>query len=242
MSRLADEDFLRLVEFARSYSLKEKFDDELFVGALRRIHRRHLALLTLWAQIDSVVVSGGVLAFGTGIPVTPAVIDHVKGAVSDASESFFCAMHGSYKAAHALLRSCVENYIRAFGSIADPAVAELTSVYQLFDAASSQPFFASAPGDSCFIEVKAGYGSLCAYVHSGVPAHPVPVHALDYFPKYDSGALQQWFSLYDKVIKAMLISIVETEPSLFIDMHYRSQDALAEMLPKETLRSIHGGH
>lgn len=241
MSRVADADFSALLAFLGKYSLSDELKSSAFLKVLRLIHRRHLALLILWAEFSSRIGNGTPPRLDGINLVTLPVVELLQEAISDVSEGFFCASQGSYKAAHALLRSAVENFVRGCGSLSNPKIAGLTSVFQVFDESKIQPFFLTAQGVRSFVSLRACYGKLCSYVHSAAPAHEVAVHALDYFPRHDAAALRQWQLLFDRVAKAILESILVSEPALFLAIDFRNQDVISDLLSPASLRKIHGG-
>lgn len=242
MSRLADEDFRLLLEFISNYSLALPLSDDAYREAIKKAHKRYLALLTVWASLLVELEAGSRPTFSTGHVMSEDTAQFLERLISDVTESFACAVNGIYKGAYSLLRSSIENYVRAFGSLSDASLGGLTSIYELFDVAFNQSFFLMSPGDKCLNIMRSDYSQLCGYVHSGTDSRAEPVHALAYFPTYDVDALNSWVAVYCRVVKMFLVSLVQSEPKIFFRADFRGQDLLSEILPSDCLRALHMRH
>jgi hypothetical protein len=165
---------------------------------------------------------------------------NLEDVVSDLTESFFCVINGAYKAAYTLLRISIESYLRTMGKLDDANILTLTSVYQLFDRAEELPYFETEAGSLCFKVLKSSYGGLCKYVHSAVRASDSSVSALSVFPAFDRTSADRFKGYYEKVAVAMVDALVNTHPRIYLDMHFTGQDLLSDLLPRRTMRAIHG--
>jgi len=194
------------------------------------MHRRHLLLMLVSAQVSH-------LGLMPKVNSSEVDLDEV---VSDLTESMFCVMNGAYKAAYTLLRSAVENYLRVMAKGENPSILSLTSVYQLFDRAEEVQYFGTESGALCFKVLKSSYSNLCKFVHSAVKSSESSVDALSVFPIFDRMASERFRGYYEKVVVSMVDALVNAFPIIYLEMHFTGQDLLSDLLPRRTMRHVHG--
>ncbi|WP_367344933.1 hypothetical protein [Stenotrophomonas bentonitica] len=230
MARIDQRDFSLLQEFVDVYSLRKGAQSPGFVAFLKSMHRRHLMLMLVSAQVGHLDVLEK-----DGLP--GACLNDV---VSDLTEAFFCVMNGAYKAAYTLLRSAIETYLRAVGRSEFPEILTITSVYQLFDCAEDLPYFRTDAGSVCFKTLKASYGGLCKYVHSSMRSSHSSVSALSVFPTFEKSSADRFKGYFEKVLVSMVDALVNAHPKIYLEMHFTGQDLLSDLLPRRTMRAVHG--
>jgi len=175
VARESTEDFVTLLAYLESYSLKSNVDNAAYLHELKSWHRKLFAMLVFEAESRHLT--------------THAVFGDTGGqyfaeSCSDFAQACFCWMHGAYKPAAIMLRSGIETFVKACVADNRPDLLTESSVFELMAAASHEPSFL---GDSAvlFHRLRNEYGVLCATVHSATPADFGNIGALRLFPKFD---------------------------------------------------------
>lgn len=98
-----NEDFDRLLEFLNNYNLTASVGDKDFRKILASCHKRYYSYLVFVVELNQ----------QSGFSIQENQYDYLLESVSDVGQSLFSFMNGCYKGACLLLRSSIENFIKA---------------------------------------------------------------------------------------------------------------------------------
>lgn len=211
MSRIVTSDFTKLKGFFSKYSTATNLGNKDFIIFLSTYHKKYLAYLTYIAEISShntkKTLSG----------MLDSQFDFFLESCSDCGLALFDSVNGNYKAARLLLRSSIENFMKAISQDEDNNIDQESSVFKLFDRVRAIGFFSSAETKSLFDDIHQEYKELCKYVHTATPANMTKLSALNTFPTFNSKQVE---GLLRSVIT--LITSYITLMALKYNNHYHS--------------------
>jgi hypothetical protein len=125
MARDVAKDFSQLKEFVANYSLTEQSADNQYESLLSRQHKLYHSLLTLLAELVHQNWHPLLVEDIRGSSVNQVFRERWLEFSSDIGSALFAWIHGAYKGARLLLRSGIENVIKAFGILEDDKVLTL---------------------------------------------------------------------------------------------------------------------
>ncbi len=135
--------------------------------------------------------------------------DFFSESCSDCGLALFDSANGNYKAARLLLRSSIENFMKAISQDEDNSIDQESSVFKLFDRVKAIVFFSRAETKSLFDEIHQKYKELCKDVHTATTANMTKLSALNTFPTFDQkqvdGLLKVVITLITSYITLMVL-------------------------------------
>lgn len=232
MTRIADADFRVLEEFLAAYRIPAGLGAQARHGLMKRAHRHVLSALQVWQKLDAGVRGGTIRLGGHLVPNDDDVLCLFSEHFSDLVGSLACAIHGNYKSANFLLRSSVENIVRGMAGVTSQMAVQTTSVYKLFEIASTEPLFLGK-AESHFKAMHQIYGELCLFVHSGSALHRDAAHELAQHLKQDTARLREFVIFLERINRASLSALVVGNPLLYTSLHHRARDLVDDVLPSD---------
>lgn len=212
MSREVPEDFSRLKDFFTGYTTAANMSNADFVKFLSTYHKKYLAYLTYIAELSVYPVNALLTR------LSQKQFEFFAESWSDCGLALFDAVNGNYKAARLLLRSSIENYMKAIALDADTTIDQESSVYNLFDRVKAVSFFSSSRDTmKLFTAIYQEYKELCRDVHTASVANMIQMSALNTFPTFD---LKHANALL-RIVKTLVSSYV-TLLTLKYNAHYHS--------------------
>jgi hypothetical protein len=115
-----------------------------------------------------------------------AFFDYVVESISDLGSALFTWLHGGYKAARQVLRSSVENFFKALGSLIKADIGSTKNTYELIELVRELDFFQNQQNFWMYSSLKQIYATLCADVHTASIQQMSHISALGYFPHFFS--------------------------------------------------------
>lgn len=203
MSRIVTDDFKELKDFFLKYSTASNIGNTDFVEFLSGYHKKYLAYLTYIAEISSYKTNKSL----TGM--LDSQFDFFSESCSDCGLALFDSANGNYKAARLMLRSSIENFMKAISQDEDNSIDQESSVFKLFDRVKAIVFFSRAETKSLFDEIHQKYKELCKDVHTATTANMTKLSALNTFPTFDQkqvdGLLKVVITLITSYITLMVL-------------------------------------
>ena len=240
MSRIITNDFDRLLEFIRQYSIKGMCQQEKILTQLKKGHRSYLSLLYLWSQIQNLHSQNLLVIYDKIIPSDSKEIPHyIEESISDFGSGFTCCTHGNYKPAFMMLRSSIENYLRFIVSPFNDTAKTTTVINHLFEIAKTTPGF-SDEKHNLLSSLKQLYSELCAYTHTASLEHMTRIHAISNFPRFDESHFFKWNSLAEKTCDCILKCTLLSNMKLYTTSHYTTKEVLENILDKSFCRKLNG--
>lgn len=229
MTRVADADFLSLIDFLREYRTPDRLGAQVREALLKRVHKHLLASLLLWERLNELIAAGEARVASATVP-EGEISAYIGEFFSDLVGSLACASNGLYKPANFLLRSSVENLVRGVAGVTSVEARQTTVIHRLFELASNEaPFVGNA--SSHFIRLKQVYGDLCLFVHSASPAHRTASHELSSYFRQDTAKFRNYVLSVETISRCGLSILVLASHNLYNSLHHRSRDLLDEVLP-----------
>lgn len=212
MSRDVTNDFVRLKEFFVNYTTAANLDNATFVKFLSAYHKKYLAYLTYIAELSA--YKNNVTLKG----VTTKQFEFFSESCSDCGLALFDAVNGNYKASRLLLRSSIENFMKAIAQDEDTTIDRESSVFNLFDRVKAVSMFASlAEAMTLYNHIHQEYRKLCRDVHTATMENMTQLSALKTFPTFDEKQAEGLI----RIVKTLIMSYV-TLLSLKYNNHYHS--------------------
>lgn len=160
---------------------------------------------------------------------------------SDLGSALLVWLHGAYKGARLLLRSGIENFIKAIGVIDHDQIVTLRNTYEVFDLAESGSFFSLPPNTARFKELQDSYSTLSRDVHTATRAEMQHVASLDFFPTFHEADAEGFAKLFVRSAGASLESLTVLCGDVYRAMHHRNRDVLNGALSAAVRASLNQG-
>src|SRR5271170_942866 len=98
MSRLASDDFVKLIDYVDKYRIRSLSDTPANEALFRQAHRLTLGAIQLWVELDRMATANGSAMLGTAaLGVNSKEFDQLSECFSDITSAFASAMHGLFK-------------------------------------------------------------------------------------------------------------------------------------------------
>lgn len=232
MSRRVKCDLKKLVEFFDSYSIKPNINNTDFQQFLSTYHKRYFAYLTFVAELSQyrskVLLSG----------LSDYQYKYYSESCSDCGLALFDSVNGNYKGSRLLLRSSIENFMKAISLDEDTTIDQEKSVYALFDRAKSIPFFSKDTYKNLFDVVHQQYKELCKDVHTATTNNMMQMSALNTLPSFDVNLAK---SVSDVVLSLIptYVTMLSLKYNVFYhSIHFENKDIIQSALIKEFADAI----
>ncbi|HED2373468.1 TPA: hypothetical protein R4216_002578 [Citrobacter freundii] len=227
-------DYLELTRFISEYKIPYSESDSGFNIILKKMHKRYYSFLSLHHELSNSNYFLSTLSLQHD-----NVFKHrVNEVLSELGTIFFLSLHGCYKAAKLVMRSCIENFSKAIGSLLDINIVNETSVYRVIEIALSHPVFESnALLEKHFIQEK--YSMLCADVHTASLENMQHIECIGSFPVFSLDGFSVLAEIYVKLINSMASILIKIAPSIYHKAHHTHKDAISSILSVDDKRLIH---
>ncbi len=238
MSRIIANDFDRLLDYIRQYSIPTEIQNDALKRELKNGHKIYLCLLFLWNRLHCLHSENQLSLCNTSISDT-LILNYMEEAISDIGSGFSCCIHGNYKPAFMMLRSSIENYLRFTSCEFNHEAKTTTVISNLFEIAKDIPIFENQNRDY-LNQLRQIYGELCAYTHTASLTHMTRIHAISHFPRFDREKLVEWNQKALAISNVILHSTLLSNRKIYTHAHYKTKEVLEEMLPKTICRRLNG--
>ncbi|MER0498846.1 hypothetical protein ABR855_12430 [Aeromonas hydrophila] len=240
MSRIIANDFDRLMEYIRTYSVTDEIQNAELRKELKKGHKHYLPLLYLWSRVDS-LSRAGALSLSGKIIIDAKTTSYLEESISDIAGSFTCCIHGNYKPAFMLLRSSIENYLRFFTSNFNGDAKTTTVISHLFEISKTTPIFQD-PNNNYLTLLKQIYGELCAYTHTASPDNMTKIHAISHFPRFNAKDFKKWNGYALRIASIILQATLLANKTLYLSAHFKTKEVFEDMLPSSLCAYLNGSH
>lgn len=232
MSRRVKDDFENLLGFFDSYSLKTNIKNTEFLSFLSSYHKRYYAFLTFVAELSQYKTK----------PLLSELNDSqyrfYSESCSDCGIALFDSVNGNYKGSRLLLRSSIENFMKAVCLDEDTTIDKERSVYVLFDRAKMIPFFSEETTKNLFDLIHQLYKDLCKDVHTASINNMMQLSALNTLPAFDVGQSKSVVMIVLSLISAYVTLLSLKYNAFYHTIHYENKDIIQTSLIKEYANAI----
>ena len=226
MSREIEQDFEKVMQFYNNYSMSDITVQEGIEKQLKCMHRKlYSYMIFLGEQANAGTFDETTLAYQ-------------KEVVSDMIMAFFCWSNGIYKSAKLLLRSGIENFVKAIVYTYCPEIIQNKNVYEVFELAKKQSPFSDAYTAIHFDNIHAKYADLCATVHGSMDKL-ASIGGLIQFPCYDITEANHTYDDYVKIIDEYLSCVYYVYYEQVYKMHEFNRDLFLQGVQRREKQKIY---
>lgn len=229
MSRECTADFAALRNYIDAYSVAPNLTKGSYIESLKAMHKVYFSVVSWHAEI----LSSKDDIFASRPQFTDNVWLRISEAVSDLSSSLFNWINGSYKACRIMLRSSIENFVRAIAAMELPEIIKEKNVYKLFESSARlQIFTAHSTIKNNYDQLHSSYKVLCRDTHTASFENMDQITSLDGLPVYAKAKAVSAKDLYVKVSQSFTIIACLLLNAEFHKMHHRNRENILNIVPK----------
>jgi hypothetical protein len=242
MSRALKDDYSELVKFIDHYSIRGAYDEDQLEQIVKPLHKGYFSALVVMAELRHQHCEPTV-TFDDASRDNQVRIFHsyLAECVSELGSAFFLFLNGCYKAAEQVMRSSVENFVKAIGSTSQIGLTELKNVYEVFDRAGAVGFFSQGLGKDIHKDLSDLYGSLCSPVHTGTEQDMQEISSLGDFPAIDIERAKKTQRHYLRIVRLYVSSLSVLFDGAFHKMHHTNRDIVQVTLMPVALMLLNKG-
>lgn len=233
MSRRVREDFDNLCSFFKEYSLMFAFEEPSFIKQLSACHKKYYSYLVSVIELKDAVKNPDYAPY-----ISENQYDYILESCSDVGQALFLVAHGCYKGAKLLLRSSIENFIKAVCLDEEPNIIRKKSVYEVFDIAKISSTF-SGSRKTLFDIIHTEYVELCKDVHTADLAHMEHITALGSFPHFDNDGAENLKCHILRLLPAYITLLSLKYNQRFHKIFYTNQEVVKESILTEYKKEVH---
>ncbi|MBL4781417.1 MAG: hypothetical protein JKX92_04160 [Porticoccaceae bacterium] len=240
MSRSLKDDYNSLLEFIDGYSLKNTYNEKGLSEIIKPLHKGYYSALALLAELHHQDVKPYSSCEKKYVDKQREIFWlHLSESFSELGSAFFLILNGCYKASDQVMRSSIENFIKAQGSLDNVGLTTMKNVYEIFEISKISSFFSTEIGRNIFQELSRLYSDLCSSVHSGTEQDMQGISALGDFPAIDLDRAKIANKNYLKIIKFYVSSLSVMFSEGFHGMHHINKDIVQLSLSATALKELH---
>jgi hypothetical protein len=239
MPRALQEDYQELLLFIDGYSIGGAYDNNGLNNIIKPIHKAYYAILVLLAELNHQQIQ----------PVTTCQKQkedeqiilfwrHLSEAVSELGTAFFLILNGCYKSCDLVMRSSIENFIKALGCLDVVGINQIKNVYEVFEKAGSTAFFSAGIGKKVYHGLSELYGTLSNTVHTGTEQNMQQISALGDFPAIDLDKAVKAKQRYLIIVKLYVSSLSVMFKSSYHKMHHQNRDIVQLSLSADAIKML----
>jgi hypothetical protein len=226
--RSVERSFRILERYLEHYNLSIVVTTAPHNRRLKTIYRRYHALLTWHAYLQE---------------RTPEYFErrddfnsfnlYLTECVSDTAQAVFLWSQGLYKPSNLILRSGIENFLRAIGLREGQAILEVESTYELARVVRETSAIQSTNvSRQQFDRLWTAYGVRCKYVHTSDAQHMSLTTAVGVFPRFDVDEASKTGDIVRVCVIAYCSLMCLMFPCYFRSFHHEDYDIVSDELPK----------
>ena len=238
MPREINEDFKALEDFIKSYEIKKSLQKDEFILKLKRQHKKYFSLLIFSAELNHQKFD----PIDKSIPSHDELLENfyqfLAESISEIGSALFIWIHGCYKVSQQTLRSSIENFFKAIGSVQYKEITQKKNTYEVIELAGTLNFFQAPEHAPLFGLLKTQYGELCAYAHTSTFQNMQNISALGYFPYFSKDEAQNIVNRLVSISGTYLSILSLMFPSILYEMHYKNRDVIHHSLDADINRLL----
>ncbi|WP_133306358.1 hypothetical protein [Pseudomonas syringae] len=229
MSRECTTDFSALRSYVAAYSVTPNLAKNSYVESMKAMHKAYFSVVCWHAE----VISSKDDIFASRSSFIDDVWLRISEAVSDLSSSLFNWINGSYKACRIMLRSSIENFVRAIAAIEQPGILKEKNVYKLFELSAKLQVFTAHSTIKCYFDqLHSDYKILCRDTHTASFENMEQITSLDGLPVYAKAKAVSAKDLYVRVSQGFTVMVCLLLNAEFHKMHHRNRENILNAVPK----------
>lgn len=234
MTRECTADFIKLEKYISDYSISCNLKENNYVQAAKRMHKVYFSLINWHVEYKNQTE-----IFSKEYTSNEDILLRLSETVSDIGSSQFNWLSGSYKAARVMLRSAIENFVRALSAIEDTSLLTEKSVFKVFEKANiSSVFNASITINDAYQLLHSRYATLCEDTHTATSNNMEYITSLADYPQYIVDKSDSTKDLFVSTVQHILLILCLTFNKIYHSMHHRNKENILNSIPKSYKRFI----
>lgn len=230
MTRECKLDYENFISYITDYHISGNLEQVSYVETAKSMHKAYFSLLHWHGEFQHQKPF-----FESEYSNNEEILIRISEVVSDIGSSKFNWINGSYKASRVMLRSSIENIVRALGSIDDESLLTEKSVYALFDNAKEANIFNSNETvRSCFNNLHSSYKKLCKDTHTATIENMENISSLADYPKFFEDKSKDAGKIFIDVVKNIIVILCLVFNRLYHKMHHKNQQNIMLSIPRKT--------
>ncbi len=228
MTRECSQDFSMLKQYISEYSIVCNLEKESYLKSAKKMHKVYFSLVNWHVEYQHKMIY-----FSNKYTSNQDILLRISESISDIGSSKFNWLNGSYKASRVMLRSSIENFIRAISAIDDEEQLVEKSVYALFDSASDSAIFnSSITINKSYKVLHSNYKELCKDTHTANSSNMEHITSLIDYPKYVEEKSNATGDVFISVVKNILAILCLFFNEFYHKMHHRNKENIINSLPR----------
>ncbi|KFJ87933.1 hypothetical protein IJ23_09005 [Vibrio sp. OY15] len=228
MTRECKSDFDELIKYISNYKIDGNLDNSSYKTTAKSMHKAYFSLLHWHTEFMHQSEF-----FEENYSNNKDIVNRISEVVSDVGSSKFNWINGSYKASRVMLRSSIENFVRALGSIDDESLLVEKSVYSLMGRAKVTSIFTSSEKvKSSFGNLHESYKELCKDTHTSQSENMEKISSLVDYPKFYEQKSNSTGGIFTSVVKNILIILCIVFNALYHKMHHKNRENILISIPR----------
>jgi len=237
MTRERKSDFEALVEYVSDYKIPIKENGWRYKNSLGAMHKSYFSLITCCCEAKE---NQDIFLKLVKSPHDD-LMERVLETASDMGCSLFNWINGSYKTSRIMIRTAIENFVRAIGALEDKALLSEKNVYFLFEKASELLIFSeNAEIKQAFNQLHSDYKLLCQDVHTASDKNMEFLSSLADFPSYKEKKGELCQEVFLRTSKLMIFVFCFVFNPFFHRMHHRNKENILVSIRKSLRPMILG--
>jgi len=231
MTRECKSDYALLSDYITSYSISQNLQATAYVDNLKNMHKCYFALITWNAELNH--AKADFLLNNTNCNVE--IILRLTEVVSDIRSALFNWINGSYKTSRIMIRTGLENFVRAVSAIDNKAQLVETNVYKLFENADEITIFKSQEAIAdAYSQLHSDYKILCSDTHTATIVNMEQLSSLAGLPSFEKRKAADTKDIFVRVVNNMNTIFCLHFNSFYHSFHHRNKENIAHALSKES--------
>jgi hypothetical protein len=228
MTRECSKDFNLLKQYVFDYSISFNLEQKSYLITAKKMHKAYFSLVNWHIEYQHQMEF-----FSQKHTSNKDILLRISEAISDISSSKFSWLNGSYKASRVMLRSSIENFVRAISAIHDEEQLVEGSVHALFDKANDNIIFNSSKTvNDSYKMLHSKYKELCKDTHTTYASNMESITSLVDYPKYIEEKSNLTGDVFINIVKNILVILCIFFNELFHKMHHRNRENIIHSIPR----------
>lgn len=230
MTRECNKDFSLYIKYISEYKIVDNLNHKPYLASAKSMHKAYFSLINWHVEYQHQMEY-----FKVKYTSNTDILLRLSEAVSDIGASKFNWLNGSYKASRVMLRSSIENFVRAISAIENESQIQEKSVYSLLDKAKDSDIFNSSEHvNASYKALHLRYKELCKDTHTSSCQNMDQITSLVDYPKYIEDKSQDTDNIFISVVKNILIILCLSFNDLYHKMHHRNKENIINSIPRLT--------
>ena len=154
---------------------------------------------------------------------------YLNESLSDIIQSVHSFSLGMIKPSELILRSSIENFIRAISSSMKIDLLEERRIYKLFEESEKMDIFSE--NTDYFNNLKNSYSNLCRSTHSSLEEHR-NISSFDEVNQFKKSDMPKYISEINSIIRSYIVLLVKYNPEFYGGIFFDNRKSIHESLNK----------